>query len=242
MIDRKVAKNIWKTYETFLDMTFRIEEGHQYFRFAKDFKEFDKEDKAGIFYERGQSLVERQANIVLLNDLFASNFPCFYNSKELSAKNIPSIWTLSTLALIQGLYDGKNPTKLEKFVRSGFYSEDANAILSEFEDFKTRTGSLANGLFALHEIEQVLTLLYLEKNGVMLGQDFSRTTAIYADYRIKVVIATSHPVDCAAAHAKMVFNRINLPASIKEPIYAVLTEAVLDVRGKKFVWWNRLND
>ena len=262
------AKGIWEAYKMFSGTAYIVRTGFQCFGMTQDYSTKRLEGIAAKFYERGQSSLEHQANVSLLCNLFSSNFPGFFGQKTLTAQDFQHIWALSTVALVHDAGetevgdipdDGRlaHATKKDKereaflrFVETGFSPSDARVIMDGYDYFSEPSKYtynvfsenidyqyMFNALYGLDKADAVYTLIFCEKNG-LTGNMRHKTDCTPLDKKTMEVTGTTNPVDCLALHLKMIFESLNLPDGITEPIYAVLRVAIIDTRGKFFDWWD----
>ena len=249
------ARRIWEAYKMFSGTSYIVRTGFQCFGLTQDYSVEWLDGIANKFYERGQSSLEHQGNVTLLCNLFSSNFPGFFGQNTLTAQEFQHIWALSMVSLFHDVGeikvgdlpdDGRRAHAVKqaeeykaflKFVETGFSPDDARDIIDGYKAFSDHNSYMYNALYALDKADAVLTLIFLEKNGV-IGNMKHKVDYTRLDKKTMEVTGTSNPVDCLALHLKMIFENLNLPDGITEPIYAVLRVAILDTRNEFFNWWN----
>lgn len=249
------AKRIWNAYEMYSRTAYVVRTGFQCFGLTQPYDRNWLKRESDIFFERGQSSAEHQANVAFLCSVFSSNFPAFFKQEVLSAQDFQYLWVLTTVALLHDVPEGvigdicddgrpehaakdkKEGQIYNKFVEMGFNRNDAKALIDGFNNFQEKRGSIYSGAYALDKADAVLTLIFLEKHDC-IGNIKAKDQPTPLDRETMRVTGTTNPVDCLALHLKMIFEYYHMPESITEPIYAVIRAAIIDVRGSFFKWWD----
>lgn len=251
-------ERIWEAYKMYVSSSFVNRIGFQRFGLAQDFSDSYFSSKKDMFYERGQSSGEHQANTALLFNLFASNYPSFLRQRTMASLNsVNKAWIMTMILLIHDVGEIKggdvpdngdrddllaNSEELEvlqEFVCIGFDKKDAEPLIEGIKGFQNDRGHYNDALKALDKLGFLLDLVYDEKYGfsgnTMHAKDVSELDAFTVKFS-----GTNNPVDNVAVHVRMQYKEWDIPDYITAPIYAVLEAAVRDARnGEFYSWWDK---
>ena len=251
-------ERIWEAYKIYVSSSFVNRIGFQRFGLAQDFSDSYFSSKKNMFYERGQSSGEHQANASILFNLFASNYPSFLRQRTMvSLNSVNKAWIMTMILLIHDVGEIKggdvpdngdrddllaNSEELEvlqEFARIGFDKKDAEPLIEGIKGFQNDRGHYNDALKALDKLGFLLDLVYGEKYGftgnTMHAKDVSELDAFTVKFS-----GTNNPVDNVAVHVRMQYKEWDIPDYITAPIYAVLEAAVRDARkGEFYSWWDK---
>lgn len=245
----EVCERIWHGYKLYSASGFVLRKGVELVGLAQ--KNDPSEDVAKMFYRRGESILEHQARVAWLASAFASNFPEFFGKIY---ENEMASYTRSFFAITVALchdigevevgdipddgrpeHGAKDSVELSVFSRMMYaYSlEDAHTMTAIFQHFQNKDSPAGQALFVLDKVEAVLSQLFLEQY-----EHYGAITAkpVVTDLDKYFMRATGQisSVDVWGAHA--VSSMKDLPASVCDPILALLDVAARDVRGEIFPW------
>lgn len=247
------AMKVWNGYKVFADTAFVMRSGYHLYGLSR--LHFSVDSSVECFYKRGESILEHQAKMAALYDLFISNFPGYFGGlSELTSNRGRFTWFLSLVSLFHDVgeldigdipddgskdhaaKDESEFNTFSNFVELGFVKADADPLKCYFSGFQEHRRDTGRALYALDKLEAVLTLAHLEMKGLSSNID-ARSDVTTQDLRYQKFASTSCILDCWAVHLKKSID--SFPDTIKEPVYAVLKAAMNDVRGKFFDWWEK---
>ena len=254
LIDPEKSKRIWTAYSKYVETTFIVREGFQSWKMTQNYHDETFADISKMFYTRGQSCLEHQANTAFLACLFGSNYPSFFGAEYAKAMDNPWMWLITMTCLVHDIgdtktgniaKDGRVDPKSKREIRYdafldlilGLDIDDVSEIIAIANYFKYESDT-AWAINAVTTLDAVLFLTYLEGRGLK-GTIKHKDNQTVLDQKLISMAKTGNPVDCLAMQLKASFEKESYPDSITEPIYGVLKAAINEVRGKDFKWWDK---
>ena len=228
----------------------------------------DDKSNSLIFFERGDGDMEHQAKVTLLAGLMLANFRGYFIGYEdltnisgrkmmiplmvalchdvgegivLNGQKLGDIVDNETEAHDEKADDEFN--RFKKFVETGF-NVLSTGMIHSFNAFQKPHVNVEFGYdigwshYGLDKTEPVLFLAFLEQEG-LLGhyRSSKKDGASDNDLRCIEIAETDNALDCIAVHLRMQLKKA--PRHVTKPLFAILREAVTDVRGEFFPWWDK---
>ncbi|MBO7561245.1 hypothetical protein J6T21_04470 [Candidatus Saccharibacteria bacterium] len=258
---RDEYRKIWEAYEAYSKTCFVIRKGHEIMD-GFDSGLFEKSGSE-LFLSRGESVAEHQAKTALLmnlclDDKYFAELVDFNVSREEALKyelvsyslfhDIGSIETGDVLKdgteldTDKRILENRQERAYNDFVEKAF-SRDAEIYTSwqrwaKQGDYKKY--DVVKIATAIRQLETVLSIAFLEKNGIV--GNINRKRVISPELQTVInAIGTDNVLDAFAGYMKLKIGNC-LSFWQKKLIYGIMESALLDIRGEFFPWWKKIDD
>lgn len=247
----EVAKNIWTNYQRFLETAFVPRTGFILWGLAKDIRTYTS--KTEYFYNRGgESVLEHMCKTAELFSLIKEGYPNFTKYAEqwelwgkLKDLQIMLLHDIGEGEIGDNADDGstdvawKNKAErkfFQGYVESKYDKDTAKEMDRGFGSFQNKVTDPGKAGYATDKLDAVLTTFYMEKLGA-IGTLDRKAYLTEQDKKCIETAGTTKAADCLAVHLKASID--GYPEHIVGPIYDILREATIDVRGEFFSWWDK---
>ncbi len=251
---RRACENIWESYKIYTQGAAVIRSGFELTGVSSCNSAVSRE-LGETFRYRGESILEHQAKVAWLASAFLwvdNKGENIFGQDERDFRAYAGMLPKLIIALCHdvGEYrtgdipdDGraehanKDEQELAVFTEMAVaYGLFGHHLRVEFWHFQNKDNCGGQALYALDKLEAVLTLINLERCGIV-GSIKLKPTPTDSDYYYMRMTGSDNPVDCWAAHMRAQIGGFH--ETVVRPVLTLLDVAINDVRGKSFDWWNK---